>query len=107
MDLKAFYRKIQEIERTIADDFVVVMSNETSDGGRADVPSEVSRRVASKMIVERRARLASEKETLAFKEAQNAARVRAEEERVAKKVHIAILPESQLHSKKPTRKSES
>jgi hypothetical protein len=102
MDLRVYYRKISEVERTIEDDCVVVMSLETPGGGRSGVPTEVPRRIAATMIVERRARLASESEAQAFREEQSEARQRAEELQAARQVKVAILPQSEIREKRPS-----
>ena len=57
MDLRFYFNKIREISSSIPADFVSVISLETSDGGRAGVVSEVSRRDAARLIAEGRARL--------------------------------------------------
>jgi hypothetical protein len=59
MDLKVYYRKIRIVEAEIADADVVMISLETPDGGRAGVATEVRRRLAAKLVVEGKARLAS------------------------------------------------
>jgi hypothetical protein len=52
MDLRAYYRRIREIEETIDDEWPIVISKATRDGGRAGVLSEVPRFLAAKLIVE-------------------------------------------------------
>ncbi len=59
MDLRAFFQKIRQVEREIAGTHAIVVSNETSDGGRPGQVSEVAKGVAARMIVEGRARLAT------------------------------------------------
>jgi hypothetical protein len=66
MDLRHYYARIRETEATLEGDFVVVVSCETPDGGRAGVASEVPRALAAKLIVERQARAASEEERREF-----------------------------------------
>ncbi len=62
MDLRQYFRKLREIENSLVDAYPVVISLETSDGGRAGVVSEVSRETAAKLIIEGRAILASEEQ---------------------------------------------
>ncbi len=57
MDLRMFYQKLRKIEQEITDPHVVVVSEETSDGGKAGQKAEVSRAIAARLIVEGRARL--------------------------------------------------
>jgi hypothetical protein len=67
MDLKVYYRKIREIEASIEEPFVVLVSRATEDGGKAGVRSEVPRRLAAKLIAEETAALASPEEATEFR----------------------------------------
>lgn len=87
MDLKQFYKKIRDVETTIPEQFPFVVSLETSDGGRAGVITETLRYQAARMIVEGRARLASEEEKHFFLEQCTAAQKAAEELEAARRVH--------------------
>jgi hypothetical protein len=62
MDLKQFYRKIRQVESEIVDQYPLVVSLATDDGGKSGILSEVPRYQAARMIVEGRVRLASEDE---------------------------------------------
>lgn len=66
MDLRAYYKKIREVEAGLATPYVVLVSLETPDGGKAGVMTEVPRSTAAKQIVEGRAHLASDEATEAF-----------------------------------------
>ena len=66
MDLRAYYEKLRRVEAEIANRDVVVVSLETPDGGKPGVKIEAPREIAAKLIVESRARLASEEETEAY-----------------------------------------
>ena len=59
MDLRAFYRRIRQLESEIAGSHAAIVSNETPDGGVAGQISEVAKEVAARMIVEGKARLAT------------------------------------------------
>ena len=59
MDLRIYYQTIRRIEAEIPEDSVVVVSLETSDGGRPGVRTEVPRAVAARLIVDQKAELAS------------------------------------------------
>jgi hypothetical protein len=71
MDLRGYYHKVREMESKIAELFTVIVSLETADGGKAGTPTEVSRALAAKMVVEGLARLATAAEKRAFR-GQNA-----------------------------------
>ncbi|HLI29963.1 MAG TPA: hypothetical protein VKV79_02540 [Terriglobia bacterium] len=96
MDVKQYYRKVREIESAIPDEFPLVVSLETADGGRAGVVSEVSRLGAAKMIVEGRAALAGEEDKAAYREGQIVVRKAAEKAELAKRLQVAIVTESEL-----------
>ncbi|HLX44667.1 MAG TPA: hypothetical protein VKR43_14575 [Bryobacteraceae bacterium] len=67
MDLRAYYQKIRRIEAGISEAAVVVVSRETSDGGRAGVFTDVPRSVAARMIADEKADLASEEDAAEFR----------------------------------------
>ena len=71
MDIRHFYEKWREIEAGLAEGNVVVVSLQTPDGGRAGVTSELSRKLAAKLIVEHRARVADADETAAFRKTRS------------------------------------
>ena len=68
MDLRMYYQKVRELERSFKTTFPVVVSQETPDGGTAGVKTEVPIHVAARMIVDGQAVLASEKEAQEFLE---------------------------------------
>ena len=96
MDVKQYYRKIREVETSIPDEFPLVVSVDTSDGGKAGKISEVSRPVAAKMIVEGRAILATPKDRTEYHEWQATAKRAAEKAELARRVHVAIIADSDL-----------
>jgi len=96
MDLKQYFRKIRQVEASLADTFPLVVSLETQDGGKPGLVSEISREEAAKMIVEGRAVLASEEEKELYREQQSRAKEAAEKAELAKRVQIAILSDRDL-----------
>jgi len=106
VDLKQYFRKMREIESTIAEAYPMVVSLETPDGGKAGAVTEVSRLNAAKMIIEGRALLATESEKRAYREQQTAARAAAEKAEMAKRVHVAILADSDLRNPLPPKKGD-
>lgn len=90
MDLKAYFRKIRDAEKSMKGEYQLVVSLSTPDGGKAGVITEVATAVASRLIVEAKARRASDEESRRFLEEQ-AARRKA----VAKEV-IATAVQSQM-----------
>jgi len=51
MDLKLYYQKVRDTASKIADPFPVVVSKETTDGGKDGIFTEVTRPIAAKMLV--------------------------------------------------------
>src|ERR1043166_7666623 len=50
MDLRHYYRKIREMESNITDEYPLVVSFETGDGGKSGICTEVPRRLAAKRL---------------------------------------------------------
>ena len=98
MDVKQYYRRLREIENAITENYPVVVSLETADGGRAGVLSEVPRGIAAKMILEGRAALPSEVEKKQYIEQQAAAKVSAERNELAKKIQLTLVNDPQLQA---------
>ena len=101
MDVKQYFRKVREIEESLTEPHPLVVSLETSDGGRAGTVCEVPRFVAAKMILERRATLASVEQKELFHQQQEAAKKVAE---LARRVQVAIIADSDLQTTKTVSK---
>ena len=91
MDVKQYYRKLREIEATLTEQYVLVVSLDTSDGGKAGRVSEVPREIGAKMMLEGRAVLASEKKREAYFQQQAAAKKAAQKAELARRVQVAII----------------
>jgi hypothetical protein len=96
MDLRLFYQKVREMETTIAEEFPVIVSKETGDGGKDGAMTEVPRRLAAKMVVEGQARLATPKELVAYQEGLAEARRQAEQAAAAARLQISVLSTREL-----------
>ena len=100
MDLKAFYQKLRQVEAGLTEKDVVVISRETPEGGKADVPIEVRREVAARLIVEGRARIATAEETTAFEEHQLEEKKAAEQHAAANRVQLTVISDADLRALK-------
>lgn len=100
MDLKAYYRRIREMEAAIEEEFPVVKSHATEDGGNAGKLTEVPRAVAARMITDGIAELASVEEVSEFRQRADAAHRKEEERRRAAEIQFTILSESDLRTLK-------
>jgi hypothetical protein len=101
MDLKQYYQKIREIEARLEEKYPVVVSLETTDGGKAGVITEVSQITAAKLIFEGRAALATEAEKQAYREQQAIARKMAAKAELAKRLQVAIIADQDAVSTVP------
>jgi len=97
MDMRIYYRKVHEIEQNLPE-WNIVMSLETPDGGKPDVPAEVSRRNAAKLVVEGRARLASADEAREFQQARLDAKRAADEAAAASRIQVTLVPSAELQN---------
>jgi hypothetical protein len=105
MDVRQYFRKLREVEANIPDAYPLVMSLETSDGGKAGLITEVPRHVAAKMIVEGRAVLATESEKDSYREQQDLAREVAQRDELAKRLQVTVVTESDLRGQLAARKN--
>ena len=75
MDLRVSYQKIHKIEAEIKEPFIVVVSRETPDGGKAGLKSEVPRPLAAKLIAEETAAAATHEEASNYRAEQEQQRI--------------------------------
>jgi hypothetical protein len=97
MDLKNYYRKIREVECQLPDTCVLV-SNETPNGGRAGVRTETTKQIAARMIVDGRARPATDEEAREFLEERQETKRIADQLAAAQRMQITVLPANELRS---------
>ena len=98
MEMRVFYAKIKEVEATISEPSVVIISRETADGGVAGIATEVAPRAAARLVVEGKARVATEEESLQFRAHLEEARKTAEQSAAARKVQVTVISESELRT---------
>jgi hypothetical protein len=92
MDLKVYYKRVREIEQTISDPFVLIVSEATDDGGKDGVRSEVSRNLAARMIMDRRARLASNDEIKEYYDGLAQAKKAADQQAAVNRMRVTVVP---------------
>lgn len=103
MDLRLYYQKIRDAEAMIGEEFPIVVSRETGDGGREGTLTEVPRRIAAKMVVEGVAQVASPKQKQAFHDSQAEAKRVADQIVAASQVRVTVLSSSDLENFKSMR----
>lgn len=92
MDVKQYFKKLHELEAEVKEADVIVVSYETPDGGKAGVMTEVPRRNACQLVLERRARMASEAEAAAYRQCEAAQREEFAREQAASKIQYQLVP---------------
>jgi hypothetical protein len=110
MTLKEYYREMEAILATIEEPFVVVISLQTPNGGRAGVASEVGRETAARLVVEGKARLASGEEVARMRQERDDAKRLKDIAELQERVRMTRLAEDELKALKKamqsTRKGE-
>ena len=106
MDLRAFFQKLRKIEQEIVDAHVVMVSHETSDGGRAGQLAEVSRSNAARLILEGHAHLATAEESAEFRSATRKALEEAQQRLLAEKVQVNVISDADLRAMKSASRPE-
>jgi hypothetical protein len=96
VDLRVFYQKIRKLETELDGDFMVVVSQETGDGGRPGQMVEVARPLAARMIVEGRARLATPEERKARQSALERAAEAAKRRDLVEKARVRLLSDADI-----------
>jgi hypothetical protein len=100
MDLRHYYEKIREVEARIPEQYTVVVSLGTADGGKEGTRSEVSRRLAARMVVEGMGRLATAAEKEAFHATQAEQRQAAAQLAAAQRVQFTVLSSADVEKLK-------
>ncbi len=105
MDLRVFFQKIRKLENELDGDYVVLVSNETGDGGRSGQTVEVTKPVAARMIVEGRARLATAEECKARQKALERAVEAARRRELLEKAPVRLLSDADIDALRTAVKS--
>jgi hypothetical protein len=96
MNVKQYFQKVRDTEAGITERFPIIISNDTEDGGKAGIYSEVSRSVAARVVTENRARLATAEEAKTYRDAQAEDRRTAEQAVEAAKVQFTVVSVSEM-----------
>ena len=96
MDLRNYYQQLRQAETSIADEFVIIVSNATPDGGKAGMRIEVARAVAARLIVEGRARLATTEESESYRAELCELKQRAEQAAAAARGQVTVISDAEL-----------
>src|ERR1700689_4110005 len=100
MDMRSYYKKVRDADAALTGEHIVMVSLETSEGGKPGVKTEVPRGIAARLIAEQRACVATDAEALEFYEANRVARAAHEENEAAKRVQVMVIPSHELRKQK-------
>jgi hypothetical protein len=100
MDLRVYYQKIREAEAKILSEFPIVISKETTDGGKGGTLTEVTRRIAARLVVDGIAAIASDNEAATYRAALEAAKEEADQLAASAKVQLSVVPTADLNALK-------
>jgi hypothetical protein len=92
MDLRSYYKKLRDVERTIAEEFPVVVSKETPEGGVPGVLTEVPRNLAARLVAESRAEVADAKTTARYREEAEEKKHVADQLLAASRMQLMVVP---------------
>jgi hypothetical protein len=106
MDLRLFFQKLRTIEQEISEPHVVVVTDETADGGRPGQKVEVSRRNAARLILEGRAHLATPEESAEYRNGVQEAVHIAQQRATAERVQVNLISDADLRALKSTVRPE-
>ena len=100
MNLRTYYSKVREMEAGFVGDDVLIVSEVTPDGGKAGVLTLVARRVAAQLIVEGKARAASEEERAVWELEEEERREDMRREEMAQRIQVQVIadPDSRKRS---------
>jgi hypothetical protein len=96
MNLRAYYQKVHELEKSLIEPFVVLVSHETPDGGKQGLLTEVPKQLAAKMIADGRADLAGETAAREFHAKKAEAKRTADQEAIASRMQVTLVPTAEL-----------
>jgi hypothetical protein len=104
MEIRAYYKKLHEIEQTISDDYVIVVSLRTGEGGVEGRRTEVGRSAAARLLADGAARLASPEEAQEFRREREMARDEAVRRAEASRVQVTILRDGESRPPRPAKR---
>ena len=102
MDLKNYFKKIKDTESSIEEQYLLIVSVETPDGGKPGTVIEVSRQEAAKAMVEGRAVRANEEQKEGYYKQEAERKRSAEKAELSRRLQIAIISDSELRTSATT-----
>lgn len=94
MDVRLYFQKVRLVEAELKEPFVIVVSLDTPDGGKAGQLTEVTRFAAARLIVDGKARAASVEEAEDYRREVQERKLAADAAEAASKVHVTVVHET-------------
>ena len=105
MNLRMYYQKIRDMEKTIVDEFPLMVSKDTEDGGKTGTKTEVSRHIAAKMLVEGIADLAEPEDVVKYRTMMaEAKRVVDQAVEAAAAMQVTVISKAELDGLRATQR---
>ncbi len=101
MDLRHYYAEVAATEETIEGEDALIVSRPTGDGGKAGVISEVPKGIAARLVVEKKARLATPDEVEFYRLEQAEGHKLRQEAALAQRVQVTLVSEHEWKSLQP------
>jgi len=98
MDLHIYFKKIKEIQATIKEEYPLIVSAKTEDGGKAGTVMEVSKLEAAKAIAENRAVLADAQQKKDYFEQVARRKQSVEKAELSRRLQIAIISDAEFRN---------
>ena len=105
MDLRLYYQKIRQLEAAIVDEFPIVVSKDTGDGGKSGVKTEVPRHIAAKLVVEGHAEVATLEIAREFRAVMAESKRMIEQAAQAERVQLTVLSTADFNRMKTPARS--
>ncbi|MBI4893433.1 MAG: hypothetical protein HY821_22620 [Acidobacteria bacterium] len=101
MELQKYFRELREKEAEISGKDIYVTSLATGDGGKPGVVTQVPKRLGCQLMVERKARLASEEEVAAFLKEQEVRRAEIDSQVYAQRLQVQVVSNPKFGLREP------
>lgn len=88
---KKYWEEVAEMAASIPDEYVLVVSRQTRNGGKAGTIAEVDRFTAGKLIVDATHTLASEEQATAYRDTQRQRIEESKREAAARRLQVEVI----------------
>lgn len=101
MNLQDYFSKLRQKESEIEGRDIYLSSLETPDGGKAGIITQVPKRLGCQLIVEGKARLASEAEVEEHQRAEAERRAAMESAAYAQRIQVQVVADPRASGREP------